>query len=425
MSTAQPQQPYEVHINGYLYDVREFRHPGGSIIKFLSGTGDATEAFGEFHGRSAKAQKMLASLPSRRAPPVMYPTIEAEREASRHAALSRDFAALRKKLLAEGWFDRSVSHATYRVLEILVLAAAGFALVASGLGLPAVVFGLLLLGIASGRCGWLQHEAGHTSFSPASVSFEIRCQELLFGLGCGMSGGWWRSQHNRHHATPQKLKHDVDLETLPFLAFNEAILGGKGAKNPFVRAWIPLQAYLFAPVTCLLVTLSWQFVLHPRYMYRMKKYLEMFWIALRFALLFAFKTYVGASWGRFWAGYLLAYLLGGSYIFVNFALSHTHLDVVAADQHPHWVEYSAKYTVNIAPSWAVDWWMGYLNFQIEHHLFPSMPQYRFARLAPQIKALFERHGLAYDVRSYFGAMADTFGNLNRVGDAFARMDKLR
>ena len=35
-----------------------------------------------------------------------------------------------------------------------------------------------------------------------------------------MSGAWWRNQHNKHHATPQKLKHDVDLDTLPLVAFN-------------------------------------------------------------------------------------------------------------------------------------------------------------------------------------------------------------
>lgn len=43
----------------------------------------------------------------------------------------------------------------------------------------------------------------------------------MYGLGCGMSGAWWRNQHNKHHATPQKMKHDVDLDTLPLVAFHE------------------------------------------------------------------------------------------------------------------------------------------------------------------------------------------------------------
>ena len=55
-------------------------------------------------------------------------------------------------------------------------------------------------------------------------------QEYAYGVGCGMSASWWRSQHNRHHATPQKLKHDVDLDTLPLVAFHSAIFS-KVKKN--------------------------------------------------------------------------------------------------------------------------------------------------------------------------------------------------
>ena len=39
----------------------------------------------------------------------------------------------------------------------------------------------------------------------------------------------------------------------------------------------------------------------------------------------------------------------------------------------------------------VDWWMSYLNYQIEHHLFPSMPQFNHPIISPRVKALFEKH----------------------------------
>jgi fatty acid desaturase len=38
-----------------------------------------------------------------------------------------------------------------------------------------------------------------------------------------MSGSWWRNQHNKHHAMPQKIGHDVDLNTLPLVAFTEKV----------------------------------------------------------------------------------------------------------------------------------------------------------------------------------------------------------
>jgi linoleoyl-CoA desaturase len=38
---------------------------------------------------------------------------------------------------------------------------------------------------------------------------------------------------------------------------------------------------------------------------------------------------------------------------------------------------------------------GNLSFQIEHHLFPDLPSNRYARIAPRVRALCERHGLPY------------------------------
>jgi len=59
--------------------------------------------------------------------------------------------------------------------------------------------------------------------------------------------------------------------------------------------------------------------------------------------------------------------------------------------------------------------MGYLNFQIEHHLFPSMPQFRQKLISPRVKAFCEAHGLPYQVMSYAEAFRITFANLNEVG----------
>ena len=63
----------------------------------------------------------------------------------------------------------------------------------------------------------------------------------------------------------------------------------------------------------------------------------------------------------------------------------------------------------------VTWWMSFLNFQIEHHLFPSMPQFRHPLISPRVKLLFEKHGLPYDNRPYTQALWDTFANLHAVG----------
>merc|ERR1712070_488790 len=208
--------------------------------------------------------------------------------------------------------------------------------------------------------------------------------------------------------------HDVDLDTLPLVMFHSSLKHGKQGKmvNPL---WIRLQSYLFAPLSCLLVTLGWQLFLHPRHSFRTGRFEELAAMAVRYAVLGHFCSVYGA--GAALLGYLFYVWVGGVYIFTNFAVSHTHLPVLQDDEDVSWVRYASDHTMNVHPGalgW-VNWWMSYLNFQIEHHLFPSMPQFNHPIISPRVRAFFEKHGLKYDQRSYFPAMYDTFKNLDKVG----------
>lgn len=327
--------------------------------------------------------------------------------------MDKDFLQLTQDLKAEGFFEPHMGQIFYRFLEIIVMFAVGFFLLLRTDSWMISATGLLVLGLAEGRCGWLMHEGGHGSLT-GNIKVDRNIQVLLYGVGCGMSAGWWRSNHNRHHATPQKLGHDADLETLPLVAFNAAVL--KGVRSPMMRKWLQAQAYLFMPLTCFLVVLGWQMFLHPCYMVKTSKWLELASLAARYFLTFA-CVFSGWSWSSAAACYLIVQQLAGCYIFTNFALSHTHTDVVQKDEHIHWVEYASKHTVNLSDHWFVNWWMAYLNFQIEHHMFPTMPQFRHPQTSQRVRAIFEKHSLKYDVRGYFSCLGDTLNNLNDVGIA--------
>lgn len=428
-NSSAPVERKEVLIEGKFYDVTGFKHPGGSIIKFLSGSGaDATATYREFHVRSKKADKFLKSLPSREAtaqeiksaselsklnPPSNGTPAAPLTDLAKVDALNKDFEAFRDQLIAEGFFKPNIPHVVKRVTEVV-----GMFIAASWLMLQPdallVFLGVIIHGLAQGRCGWLMHEGGHYSLT-GKIPIDRRLQEVIYGVGCGMSGAWWRNQHNKHHATPQKLQHDVDLETLPLLAFHNAVTDRRKVKPGSLQAlWLKYQAFLFFPVTSLLVGLGWTMFLHPKHSLRTKHFFELFSIALRyavFAALFVPKYGMAGAFGLYFATFAVAC----NYIFINFSVSHTHLPVSAASEYLHWVVYSAIHTTNIKSNILCDWWMSFLNFQIEHHLFPSMPQFRHKIISPRVKALFEKHGLVYDVRPYWSAMADTFQNLKDVG----------
>ena len=315
----------ELIIDGVVYDVSSFvkRHPGGSVIKFQLGA-DASDAFHAFHIRSKTARKMLKSLPSRPAP-----------DGYAIDPLSADYAALRAELQAEGYFNVNLAHVTYRCVEIFAMYAAAVALVWAGWWWAGAVLG----GIAQGRCGWLMHEGGHYSMTGV-IWLDRQLQMFFYGLGCGMSGCYWRNQHNKHHATPQQLGKDPDLQTLPLLAFHKLI--GKRGSSKFWLAW---QAPLFfSGVITSLVAWGWQFAMHPRHALRVGNYTELGWMGLRYVLWHAAFGYLGfGGSARLYAAYVA---VGSSYIFTNFAVSHTHKDVVPKDKHISWALYAANHTTN-------------------------------------------------------------------------------
>lgn len=413
-------QPHEIYLDGRFYDVSKFKHPGGTIVKFFMGSGDATECFQQMHTRSKKAHKMLKGLPSRPAPDAEVARLAGNGKKE----MGEDFANLHRDLMAEGYFDPNYPHIIYRYAEIFIMFGIGCYLLyrCEIPWLPCAFLrflGLVMLGLVEGRCGWLMHEGGHGSLT-GHIKLDRRLQQWTYGLGCGMSGGWWRSQHNRHHACPQKLQHDADLDTLPLVAFNAAVL--KSTKNPYLQAWLRAQGYFFIPFTCLLVVLGWQLFLHPRHIQRKKEWMELLTFVVRYVGIFGYML-SDYSWSEAIFAYLVVQWVGGSYIFTNFSLSHTHLDVTQPDEHLNWVEYGACHTTNLSNHWFVNWWMAHLNFQIEHHLFPTMPQFRHPMVSKRVQVLFAKHGLKYDVRGYWSCLADTLRNLDDVGHTIADGDQ--
>lgn len=363
------------------------KHPGGTVIKSKMGS-NATQAFVEFHFRSKRATRMLEALPSRAAP-------------KPQSALLTDYDALRAQFVKEGLFDGVPSHFIYRLTEILLMTIIGYTLVGYGWYWT----GMILLGITSGRCGWLQHEANHNSFTSIPKIDKI-IGSFFFAIGEAGSATWWISSHNRHHASPQHLGYDSDLNTLPAMAF-DAITARMGKP-----AWLRFQAWTFEFSTWLVV-LYWKLWLHPMAIWRKKAVFDGSFLIGHYAVWWYFFSYMGVS------GMIFSHLVWGSvagmYLFTNFALSHTHKEVLLHDDQEDWVRSAVLRTVNIKHGLLVNWWMGYLNMQIEHHLFPQMPQFRHPQISDRIKALCNKHGLVYDERGYFEVCVAMFKNLDDVG----------
>jgi fatty acid desaturase len=70
---------------------------------------------------------------------------------------------------------------------------------------------------------------------------------------------------------------------------------------------------------------------------------------------------------------------------------------------------------NVAGSRLVDFVLGGLNYQIEHHLFPNMPRPSLRLAQPLVRAFCDEHGLTYTDAGLFGSYAEAVRHLHTVG----------
>ena len=424
----------KIIIGDYSYDITNFNHPGGNVIKYMAGQ-DATNVFEEFHFRSKKAKQILLSLPRTKIElPKDPPTTEQK--------MLEDFARFRKSLEDRGFFTPSYLHITYRIIELFVIYS--FAIYAMQYSMTMSV---ILLGLFSGRCGWVQHEGGHNSFT-GNIKTDKMIQNICIGFGLLADGSMWNSMHNKHHATTQKIGYDMDLDTAPFVLFypveldvskqiaerfattkeeedvnNGRIVNHTPTKTKFVdkvaRVWLKYQVYTFLPITSgIFVMLFWLVYLHPRKIIRDRNVTQGLIVSVghvsRIVLFMKIgnATMYGALWYHFFALWI-----AGVYLFGHFALSHTFMPVVESNENPNWVRYSLEHTADIEPqNYAVSWIMGHLNNQVVHHLFPSMPQYRGPEVSKELIVFCKKWDLQYTIITYREAWWKMFSNLRKVGN---------
>merc|ERR1719419_616071 len=372
---------------------------------------DAEHVFEQFHLRSSRARGLLNVLPSK-------PFCKSKDTDDAHPdqVMMEDYVKFTKKLMDEGYFEGNWIWTTIRLFELAFIFLIGLLLFSIGWKFS----GAAIWGLFGGRCGWIQHEGGHNSLT-GIMWIDKLIQEITIGFGLLTSAGMWNSMHNKHHACPQKVKHDMDLDTMPLVAF---YFGAARDTNRGINVWwTRIQKYTFIPLTSgVFVMLFWLFYLHPRKIIRDKAVFNGITMfvghAVRTALVKALCP--GITWtGAYFYGPLLSSWFAGMYLFGHFSTSHTFLPVVQENENKSWVRYAVEHTVDISPSnHVISWVMGYLNCQVIHHLYPNMPQWRGPDVSRRFQVFCNKWGLKYETIGYFEAWSRMFGNLDKVGSEY-------
>lgn len=105
----------------------------------------------------------------------------------------------------------------------------------------------------------------------------------------------------------------------------------------------------------------------------------------------------------------------GVYMGASFAPNHKGMPLVPRDTRIDFLSRQVLTSRNIRGGRWVDWLMGGLNLQIEHHLFPSMPSSTLRRARPIVREHCATHGVPYTEAGLIESYGIVVRHLNRVG----------
>ena len=304
--------------------------------------------------------------------------------------------------------DAAMMRRAYRVLWaksalVMAWAAASYLLLLLVVTTPpAVIAASVSLGLAAAAIGFcVMHDANHGGYSTNRAVNRVAAHSLDL---IGGSSYVWAVKHLAHHTYTNVADHDPDIDALPFARFEP---------TQTRRPWHRYQ-HLYMWLLYAFVTVRWQWFTDASFLVRGS---------------------VGRSKFKRPRGWDLAGLLGGKALFViwavaiplvlhtpvhvllvflcvsavaslaltvTFQLSHCLEEAITApsdgplvrqEWHIHQVEATADFAQRNA--W-IGWYIGGLNHQIEHHLFPRVPHTLHPKLADIVRRTSIECGIAYN-----------------------------
>ncbi|MCI1018194.1 acyl-CoA desaturase [Microbacterium sp. C5A9] len=274
------------------------------------------------------------------------------------------------------------------------------------------LFTAAVLAIVFTQIAFLGHDAAHRQIF-VSGRWNDWISIILGDLLVGMSYGWWQHKHTRHHANPNRLGSDPDID-LPVIAVTAETAARR--RTPAIRWMQAHQGLLFFPIL-LLEGLS----LHASSVRRVvsRGRLERRWAEIAFLAIrmigYLVLVFLVLSPGIAFAFLGVQLGLFGFYMGIAFAPNHKGMPVVPHDLTLDFLRRQVLMSRNVRGGRLLDAAMGGLNYQVEHHLFPSMPRPHLRRAAPIVAAYCGAHDVAYTQVGLLTSYAIVVRYINRVG----------
>ncbi|MEU2348530.1 acyl-CoA desaturase [Modestobacter sp. NPDC049651] len=321
------------------------------------------------------------------------------------------YTQLSSQVLAAGLLQRRLG---WYWTQILVWTAvlAGVCVLFAALGNSWSQLGVAaVLAVVTTQFGFLGHDAAHRQIF-ASTPCNDWAARLMAGAFAGLSAGWWSHKHNRHHSGPNQEGRDPDIGP-GVLAFTPAAVA---ARSGWAAWFAARQGWAFFPLLTLeglnLHVASVRELVSRRDLPHRR--VELALVAGRLAGLVTAVVVVlppgkAAAFLAVQLG-VFGLLLGGS-----FAPNHKGMPLVPAEARVDFLRRQVLMSRNIDGGPLTDAAMGGLNYQIEHHLFPSMPRPNLRHAQPLVREHCRQEGVLYTQTSLIGSYGIVVRYLNAVG----------
>jgi linoleoyl-CoA desaturase len=278
-----------------------------------------------------------------------------------------------------------------------------------------IVLGYILMGFGVAGIGLsVMHDANHKSYSKHPWVNKVLSHSL------NLLGGYppnWQYQHNvMHHGFTNIEGHDEDINPGNILRFspNSPLL--KHHKKQHIYAW-----FLYG-----LMTLTWSIDKDFKQIFgyfkegidvvkgksRTRILTEIILSKILFyGYIFVIPIiFIPIAWWAVILLYLAMHFIAGFSLAIIFQTAHVMPDTKyplpneEGNIENHWAIHQLLTTSDYAPkNKFLSWFVGSLNFQVEHHLFPTICHVHYPKLAVIVKSTAEEYNLPYNVQPTFGA----------------------
>lgn len=322
-----------------------------------------------------------------------------------------DYVTLRKEVVEAGLLDRQYGYYAYKMGFTFGLLALSYLLLATIDNFIFQLFNAAFLAFAIVQVGYIMHDAIHMQI------FRGRWKNDFAGILTGSLtvnvSSSWADLHLQHHKAPNHAGLDPDVN-MPILAFSEAqALKKKGLAKFLVKRqafiWFPLLTAVafimrFGNTATLVKNLTgkrWKF-------HTLEAVFLLAGGALYFGFIFTFLSFTQA------VGFLLVNnVLTGLYMGTSFATNHKAMPMM--QEKLDFLRMQVLTARNVKSNLMTDLWFGGLNYQIEHHLFPSMPRNNYGKASKIIKTFCLQRSVQHYEAGVFQTYKEILQHFHRIG----------